>query len=107
MLALGIGLGASLKKDIWVDSRCVGDSAPDVFFYTADKGNAVHKVSTESEFLPNVMQLGTESGQHYLIKQYLKPNVFVGGTGLGVMLQIEGKAAIGKLDLAQGEVCGK
>ena len=105
--SLGIGLGAGLKKDIWVDSRCIGESAPDVFFYTEVKGNAEHKLSTESEFSPNDLQLRTESGKHYFIKQYLKPGVFVGGAGLEVVPETEGKAAIAKLDLAKGGVCSK
>ena len=26
-------VGKALKKDIWVDGKCLGESAPDVFFY--------------------------------------------------------------------------
>jgi hypothetical protein len=92
--SLGIGLGAGLKKDIWVDSRCIGESAPDLFFYTEVKGNTEHKLSTESEFSPNDLHLRTESGKHYFVKQYVKPGVFVGGAGLEVVPEAEGKATM-------------
>ncbi len=26
-------VGAALKKDIWVDGKCIGESAPNIFFY--------------------------------------------------------------------------
>ena len=90
-----------------MDSRCIGESAPDVFFYTEVKGNTEHKLPTESEFSPNDLQLRTESGKYYFLKQYLKPGVFVGGAGLEVVPEAEGKAARAKLNLAKGVVCSK
>jgi hypothetical protein len=48
----------------------------------------------EFGFFPNDLQRRTESGKHYFIKQYLKPGVFVGGAGLEVVPETEGKAAI-------------
>ena len=45
--------GTALKKDILVDGQCVGESAPNVFFYTEVTGGKVHVISTESEFSPN------------------------------------------------------
>ncbi len=44
-------LGGALKKDIWVDETCIGESAPNVFFYTDVRCNQWHKISTEPEFL--------------------------------------------------------
>jgi hypothetical protein len=32
-------VGKALKKDIWIDGKCVGESAPDVFFYTEVDGD--------------------------------------------------------------------
>lgn len=44
-------VGKALKKDLWVDGKCIGESAPDVFFYTQVTGGK-HVVSTESEVFP-------------------------------------------------------
>ena len=90
-----------------MDSRCIGESAPDVFFYTEVKGDVEHKLSTESEFPPNDLQLRKEIGKHYFIKQYLKPGVFVGGAGPEVVPETEGKAAVANLDLTKDGVCRK
>ena len=30
--------GKALKKDVWIDGKCIGESAPDVFFYTEVEG---------------------------------------------------------------------
>jgi len=51
--------GAALKMDIQVDGKCVGKSAPNVFFYTEVAGEKVHAISTESAFLPNTLALMT------------------------------------------------
>ena len=42
------GIGTALKKDIWVDGECIGESAPQIFFYTEVDGDQTHTVSTES-----------------------------------------------------------
>ena len=77
-----------------------------MFFYTEIKGNTEHKLSSEREFSPNDLHR-MESGKHYYIKQYLRPRLFVGGAGLEVVPEAEGRAAIAKLDLAKGGVCSK
>lgn len=43
-------VGAALKKFVYVDGECIGETAPGVFFYHEVKGNEEHIVSTESEF---------------------------------------------------------
>ena len=68
----GSGLGTALKKDIWVDGKCVGESAPNVFFYEDVAGNQEHTISTESEFSPNTLKLATASDTNYFIRQYIK-----------------------------------
>ena len=57
--------GGALKKDVWVDGECIGETAPNVFFYEEVQGDEEHKVSTESEFSPNDLLLKTESGKHF------------------------------------------
>lgn len=98
--------GAALKKDIWVDDKCIGESAPNVFFFTeVPPGN--RKVSTESEFSPNDLSLLVEAGKNYFVRQFIKMGVFVGGAGLESVPEEQGKAAVAKLELAAAGTCGK
>jgi Protein of unknown function (DUF2846) len=97
--------GKALKKDIWIDSKCVGESAPDVFFYTEVEGAKKHKVDTQSEFSPNTLELMFEAGKNYFIRQYIKLGVFVGGAGLEQIAEDEGKKAVAKLEMAKPGKC--
>lgn len=92
--------GKALKKDIWIDGKCIGESAPDVFFYTEVEGGKIHKVDTESEFSPNALELMFESGKNYFIRQFIKIGVFVGGAGLEQIPEEQGKQAVSKLEMA-------
>jgi hypothetical protein len=98
-------VGKALKKDIWVDGKCIGESAPDVFFHTEVAGNKDHAISTESEFSPNTLSVLMEAGKNYFIRQYIKFGAFVGGAGVELMPEEEGKAAVSKLDLASQGTC--
>jgi hypothetical protein len=101
------GLGTILKKDVWVDDKCVGESAPNVFFYEEVTGGEEHKISTESEFSPNDLFINTESGQNYFIKQYIKFGIFVGGANLKLVDEEKGKKNITKLKMAIKGTCSK
>lgn len=98
-------VGKALKKDVWVDGKCVGETAPDVFFYTEVAGNQSHTISTESEFSPNNLSLLTDAGKNYFIRQYIKLGVFVGGAGLELIPEADGKVAVSKLEMASPGVC--
>ncbi len=100
-------VGKALKKDIFVDGKCIGESAPDVFFRTEVAGNKDHAISTESEFSPNTLSLFMEAGKNYFIRQYIKIGVFVGGAGVELIPEAEGKAAVSKLELASLGTCSK
>jgi len=100
-------LGGALKKDVWVDDKCVGETARGTFFYEEVLGNMEHKVSTESEFSPNDLMIQTQAGQNYFIKQYIKPGVFVGGAGLKLVTEAEGKQDISDLKLGIKGNCSK
>lgn len=100
-------VGKALKKDIWLDGKCLGESAPDVFFYEEVKGNQEHKLSTESEFSPNDLSIQAMAGQNYYIRQYIKLGVFVGGANLELVNEDEAKKAISSLELAQKGTCSK
>lgn len=98
-------VGKALKKDVWIDGKCVGESAPDVFFYTEVEGGKTHKVDTESEFSPNTLELMFEAGKNYFLRQFIKMGVFVGGAGLEQIAEDEGKTAVSKLDMAKPGKC--
>lgn len=92
--------GGALKKDVWLNGKCVGETAPDMFFYKEVNGDTEHKISTESEFSPNDLIIKTESGQNYFISQYIKMGVFVGGANVELIDEEKGKKAVSKLDMA-------
>lgn len=98
-------VGKALKKDILVDGKCVGESAPDVFFYTEVQGGKNHKIDTESEFSDNSLELMLESGKNYFIRQFIKMGVFVGGAGLEQVTEAQGKEDIASLELAKTGKC--
>jgi hypothetical protein len=99
--------GAALKKDIWIDNKCLGESAPKVFFYTTVKGNTTHIIATESEFSPNQLVINTKAGKNYFVRQYIKMGVFVGGADLELINADEAKKAISELDMAKKGTCSK
>lgn len=98
-------VGKALKKDIWIDGQCIGESGPDVFFYTEVEGGKAHKIDTESEFSPNTFGLMFETGKNYFIRQFIKMGVFVGGAGLEQIPEEQGKAAVAKLEMAKPGKC--
>lgn len=97
--------GGALKKDIWIDGKCIGESAPNVFFYEEVKADAEHTVSTESEFSPNDLVVKVVAGVNYFIRQFIKFGAFVGGAGLELVSEEEGKKEIAKLELATKGKC--
>lgn len=92
-------VGKGLKKDIYVDEKCIGETADKTFFYVLVAGDQNHKVSTESEFSPNDLSIFTESGKNYFIRQHIKAGVFVGGASLSVSSENEGQRVISKADV--------
>jgi hypothetical protein len=97
--------GAALKKDIWLDGKCVGETARNTFFYEEVDAGIEHKISTESEFSPNDLLLKPEAGKLYFIKQFIKFGVFVGGAGLQLADETEAKKQIQELNLATRGNC--
>jgi hypothetical protein len=99
--------GGALKKDLWLDGNCIGETAPNVFFYEEINGDSEHKISTESEFSPNDLIVKTESGKNYFVRQYIKMGVFVGGAGVELVDENKGKKEISKLDMAKKGTCSQ
>jgi hypothetical protein len=100
-------MGKILKKDIWINGKCLGESGPDVFFYTEVEGGKKHTIETESEFSPNAMELMVEPGQKYFIRQYTKVGLLVEGANLERVSEARGKAAIAKLNMAKTGTCSR
>jgi len=98
-------VGKALKKDVWVDGKCIGQSAPDVFFYTEVEGGKKHKFDTESEFSPNTLELMVEAGKNYFVRQFIKMGVFIGGADLEQIPDEQGKSAVAKLEMAKLGKC--
>lgn len=99
------GPGTALKKDVWIDDRCIGESAPNMFFYEEVEGGVQHKLSTESEFSPNDLLVHTANGKLYFIKQSIKMGVVVGGAKLELVDEGKGKEDVGKLEMAVKGTC--
>ncbi len=93
-------VGAALKKFVYVNGECIGETAPGVFFYKEVKGDANHTISTESEFSENHLELFTEAGRNYFVNQYIKLGVFVGGAGVELVDEELGKTEVSKVDMA-------
>ena len=78
-----------------------------MFFLEEVKGNAEHTVSTESEFSPNDLVVKAVAGVNYFIRQFMKMGLFVGGAGLELVSEDEGRKEIAKLELATKGKCSK
>ncbi|CAM4410434.1 hypothetical protein F901_01238 [Acinetobacter dispersus] len=100
-------VGGAIKKDVWVDGECLGETARGTFFLKEVKGNQEHTISTESEFSPNHLALKTEAGKRYFIQQFIKPGVFVGGANLKQVDTTTGEKAVAEYQLAQSGKCSK
>lgn len=100
-------VGAALKKDVWIDGECLGETARGTFFLKEVLGNQEHTISTESEFSPNHLVLKTEAGKRYFIQQSIKPGVVTGGANLKQVDSATGEKAIGEYQFAQSGKCSK
>ena len=99
--------GGALKKDVLIDDECIGETAPNMFFYKEVDGNKEYKLSTESEFSPNNLVIKVKSGMLYFIRQYIKMGIFVGGAGLELIENSKGKEAVKELEMAKKGTCSK
>jgi len=97
-------VGKALKKDVWIDGKCIGESGPDVFFY-AEATPGKHTLSTESELSPNDLAIMLEAGKNYFYRQFIKMGLVKGGADLEAIPEAEAKPAIAKLQLASGGAC--
>ncbi|WP_445115184.1 DUF2846 domain-containing protein [Acinetobacter sp. WZC-1] len=94
-----------VKRDIWIDGKCVGESARGVFFHQEVEGGKEHLLATESEFSPNTLKLRTEAGKNYFVQQLMKPGFVVSGAKLRQVDETKGTAAIRSLKMAENGTC--
>ena len=102
-------LGGAVKMDVWVDGKCIGESAPYVFFYEEVEGDKSHKVSTghEDNPLQSDLLIKVKSGMHYFIRQYIKFGFFVTRrSGIELVDEQQGKEEVSELDMATKGTCG-
>jgi len=97
--------GAALKKDVWIDKKCLGETAKGVFFYQEVEGNKEHTISTESEFPPNLLTINMKSGMLYFIEQFIQFGALVGGTGIELKDENTAKSDIATLHMAKKGNC--
>ena len=99
--------GGALKKDVYIDDNCLGETAPYVFLYREVEGDKQYIISTESEFSPNDTQLWVDSGVNYYLKQYIKLGVFVGGADLELVSAAEAQKELATLGMAKSGTCSR
>lgn len=92
--------GQALKKTLYVDDVVVGETANKTFFYREIMPGK-HTLSTETEFGNNSITLQAEGGKNYFVRQYIKMGAFVGGAGLEIVSEEEGKREVLKCVLAK------
>ena len=92
--------GQALKKRLSIDDVVIGETANKTYFYR-EIVPGQHKLSTQSEFGDNSISLLAEGGKNYFVQQYIKMGAFVGGAGLKIVSEEEGKQEVLKCDLAK------
>ena len=96
-------MGAGVKMDVSLDGRQVGQTvAKSYLLMTVPAGTHSLKGSAEND---SELQLTTEAGKNYFVRQYIKLGVFVGGADLEVIPETQGKEAVAKLALATPGNC--
>lgn len=98
-------VGQALKKDIYLNGECVGETAPGVFFYEEVEGDKEHFIGTESEFSANNLTLYTETGRLYFVEQYIKMGLFVGGANVEIVEEMKGREEVAKTQMAIKGTC--
>jgi hypothetical protein len=93
-------MGQALRKRLLVDGVVIGETANKTFFYKQIMPGK-HTLSTESEFGDNTVTLQAEGGKNYFVQQYIKMGAFVGGAGLKIVSEEEGKREVLNCELAQ------
>lgn len=97
--------GGAWKRKIFVDDKCLGQSAPMVYFYKEVTGDAYHHIESEGEFSPFSISLQTDSGRNYFVRQSLVVGLFEPSSRLEEVDAVTGKNAVLGLELAVNGMC--
>lgn len=93
-------VGQALTKNISLDGKLIGPTANKVYFLKMVPPGK-HTVSTQSEFSDNHLEIETEGGKNYFVRQYIKMGVFAGGANLEIVDEEQGKQDVLECELAQ------
>lgn len=93
-------VGQALKKDLSIDGKVIGKTANKTYFYKAVPAGS-HTLSTESEFGDNSVVFEAAGGKNYYARQYIKMGVLIGGSGLEMVSEDEGKKGVLECELAE------
>ena len=90
--------------NVWIYSKCIGSTAPDVFFYEEVEGGRSYRISsayTSEEPSPNDPLIKVKSGMNYFFQQ----NLNFASTDLELVDEEQGKKEVSKLDMATKYTC--
>lgn len=93
-------LGAALRKTVSIDGAPIGKTAPNTYFHRIISPGT-HTLSTESEFGDNSITFDAVAGKNYFARQYIKMGVLVGGSGIEIVSEQDGKAGVLETQQAQ------
>ena len=102
-----VNLDQTLKKDVYIDGICLGQSAPGVFFYTEVEGDKTHSVATEGAFTPNEVEVYTESGKLYFFEQEMKFGILVASASINQVDERTGKEEVTRCQQAVPGTCSE
>lgn len=69
-------LGRSFTKDVYIDGICLGQTAPNVFFYIEVEGNKTHTIANDKGSALDQTEFYTEAGKNYFFEQFMKMTMF-------------------------------
>ena len=95
-------VGQALRKVVSIDGTVIGTTANKTYFYRQIAPGS-HTLTTESEFGDNTVTFQAEGGKNYYARQYIKMGVFVGGSGIEMVSEEEGKSAVLECERAQAQ----
>ena len=68
-------LGRTFTKDVYIDGICLGQTAPNVFFYIEVEGNKTHTIANEKGSSPDQTEFYVEAGKNYFFEQFMKMTI--------------------------------
>lgn len=92
--------GQLLRKQLSIDGQPIGKTSNKIFFHK-EIAPGDHTIATESEFGDNELKFTAEGGKNYYARQYMKMGIFIGGSGIEMVSEEEGKEEILNCELAQ------